>query len=227
VSRALAYCAFLENPQISLLATGVGGAPVQTMAAGALRLLWSEVEWPFRPERMQANAVEFHGVVHHVFRQVAVAPFRLLSVLDGAEALRTFIEEHAAAFAADLERLKNVVQMECVVYPAPAQVSEHREEVRSGAEYLRKKAVMVRSAEAFARATQEAAGSLLREVRVRESKNGTRIFALVKRGDEAEFSRTISAVPLPEHLSRRISGPWPAAEFLSEQVRAPGVVGVK
>jgi hypothetical protein len=226
VSRALAYCAFLENPQISLPATGVGGAPVQTMAAGALRLLWSEVEWPFRPERMQAHAVEFHGVVNHVFRQVAVAPFRLLSVMDDAEALRTFIEEHAAAFAADLERLKSVVQMECVVYPTPAQVSDHRE-ARSGAEYLRKRAEMARSTEAFARATQEAAASLLREVRVRESKNGTRIFALVKRGDEAEFSRTISALPLPEHLSRRVSGPWPAAEFLSDQVRAPGAVGVK
>ncbi len=226
MSRALAYCAFLENPQISLPAAGVGGATVQTMAAGALRLLWSEVEWPFRPERMQAHAVEFHGVVHHVFRQAAVAPFRLLSVLDGAEALRTFIEEHAAAFVGDLERLKNVVQMECVVYPTPAQVSEHQE-ARSGAEYLRKRAVMVRSAEAFAKAAQEAAAALLHEVRVREAKSGTRIFALVKRGDEAEFSRTVSALPLPEHLSRRISGPWPAAEFLSDQVRTPGTVGVK
>ena len=225
MSRALAYCAFLENPRISLPATSVDGAPVQRMAAGALRLLWAEVEWPFRPEHMQTHAVEFHGVVHHVFKQVAVVPFRLLSVFDDAAALRAFIEEHAAAFAADLERLKNVVQMECVLYPTP-QMGDHRE-IRSGAEYLRKKAVMVRSAEAFAKAVPETAAPLLREVRVRESKNGTRIFALVKRGDEAEFSRAISALPLPEHLSRRISGPWPAAEFLSDHVRAPGAVGVK
>jgi hypothetical protein len=86
---------------------------------------------------------------------------------------------------------------------------------------------MLRSAEAFAKAAQEAAAPLLRDVRIRESKNGTRIFALVQRGQETEFSRIMNTLPLPEHLSRRISGPWPAAEFLSDQVRAPRAAGVK
>lgn len=225
MSRALAYCAFLENPHISLPATGVGGARVQAMALGALRLLWSEAEWPFPPEHMQKHAVEFHGVVNHIFKQVAVIPFRLLSVFDNYDALASFVAEHAATFMADLRRLKEFVQMECVVYPTPTRPGQQAGS--TGAEYLRKKAVLARSAEAFAKAALEAAASVGREVRIRESKNGTRIFALVKRGDENEFSRIMTAVPLPEHLSRRTSGPWPAAEFLSEQVRAPNAASMK
>jgi hypothetical protein len=196
------------------------------MAPGPLRLLWSDVEWPFRPEHMQKHAVEFHGVVHHVFKQVAVVPFRLLSIFDNHEALARFVVEHAAAFIADLRRLREFVQMECVVYPTPAQPGPQAGR-STGVEYLRQKAMMAHSAEGFTKAALEAAASVIHEVRIRESKNGTRIFALVKRGNETEFTRIMAAMPLPEHLSRRTSGPWPAAEFLSEQVHAPNVAGVK
>ena len=226
MSRALPYCAFLDDPEISLPMTGVAGAPVLMMACGSLRLLWSEVEWPFRPEHLQKHAVEFHSVVQHVFKEVAVIPFRLLSVFDDAGSLSTFIREHAVAFVDDLQRLKDDVQMECVLYPTPAQHGNYPGS-SSGAEYLRRKAVLVRSAEAFAKAAQEAAAPLLRDVRVRESKNGTRIFALVERGKHSEFSQIMCAMALPERLSRRVSGPWPASEFLSEQVRAPNAAGVK
>jgi hypothetical protein len=58
-------------------------------------------------------------------------------------------------------------------------------------------------------------------VRTRESKNGTRIFVLVERGRESEFVSRVQALPLPERLERRTSGPWPAAEFLSEAVKMP------
>jgi len=225
VSRtALAYCAFLENPGISLPAAGVNGAPVQIMSLGKLRLLWAEVEWPFQPEHMQKNAVEFHSVVSHVFKQVAVIPFRLLSVFEDAEALRTFIAEHEAAFVADLERLSEVVQMECVVYPnpAPSQVN-----ATSGAAYLHEKAAKLHAIEQQVQDVQTGLGSVMREVRVREAKSGTRIFVLTERGRAAEFRTIIERVPLPAQLARRVSGPWPAAEFLSEEVRAPQVASAK
>jgi len=41
------------------------------------------------------------------------------------------------------------------------------------------------------------------------------------------FRQAVTAVPIPTHLSRRTSGPWPAAEFLSEQVKMPQVTGAK
>ncbi len=83
MSRILVYCGFRHAPEPRILPTvGVNAAPVQVAALDELGLLWSEVEWPFDPQRMQKSAVEFHEVVHKVFRQTAVIPFRLLSVFE-------------------------------------------------------------------------------------------------------------------------------------------------
>jgi hypothetical protein len=220
VSRVLAYCGFQQDPNLVLPAIGVNAQPVQLMSSGGLGLLWSEVEWPFAPDQMQRNAVEFHEVVRHVFNQTAVIPFRLLSVFDDQQALAAFVAENQERFLEDLERLKDFVQMECVVYPAPGEAQAGSS---TGKAYLEQKAVAMRSSEGFAQAVRNAVAHLGHEVRVREGKNGTRIFVLVKRGREADFRETVSVLPLPQHLSRRISGPWPTAEFLSDQVKAPQI----
>jgi hypothetical protein len=224
VSRILAYCSFRHAPELTLPAVGVNAAPVQVAGSGELRVLWSEVEWPFDPERLQKSAVEFHGVVHQVFNQTAVIPFRLLSVLEDQPAFTAFISENELHFLEDIERLKNSVQMECVVYPAPSRPDVDRS---SGKAYLEQKAVAMRSSEGFAQAVRDAVAHLSREVRMREAKSGTRIFVLVERGRENDFRQAVSAVAIPEHLSRRMSGPWPAAEFLSEQVKMPQTTGAK
>jgi len=111
-----------------------------------------------------------------------------------------------------------------VVYPAPGQAQAGS---GTGKAYLEKKAAAMRSSEGFAQAVRNAVAHLGHEVRVREGKNGTRIFVLVERGRENDFRQAVSVLPLPEHLSRRISGPWPAAEFLSEQVKAPEIANQK
>lgn len=224
MSRVLAYCGFRHASHISLPAAGVKESPVQVIAAGAFSLLWSKVDWPFDPAEMQKNAVEFHRVVRHIFDQTAVIPFRLLSVFEDQSALTAFVEEHYASFLADLERLKDFVQMECVVYPAPVIVQVDRS---SGTAYMQQKATAMRSSEGFAQALKDVVAHLSSDIRVRESKKGNRIFVLVPRGRENEFRHTVSALPLPEHLSRRISGPWPAAEFLSDQVKAPPISSQK
>jgi len=228
VSRPLAYCGFHHQARIALPAIGVNAQPVQLMLSGGLGLLWSEVEWPFVPDQMQRNALEFHEVVRHVFNQTAVIPFRLLSVFEDQQALKAFVAENEGRFLDDLERLKSFVQMECVVYPAPRQAQgEAQAGSSSGKAYLEKKAAAMRSSEGFAQAVRDAVAHLCHEVRVREGKNGTRIFVLVERGRETDFRQAVSVLPLPEHLSRRISGPWPAAEFLSDPVKAPQVADQK
>jgi hypothetical protein len=224
VSRILAYCGFQRAPELALPVLGVNAAPVQVASSGELGLLWSEIKWPFDPERMQKSAVEFHGVVHHVFRQRAVIPFRLLSVFDDRPAFTAFAAQNQKRFLEDLERLKSFVQMECVIYPAPSRAQVDRS---SGKAYLEQKAVALRSSEGFAQAVRDAVAHLSGEVRVRDARNGTRIFVLVERGRENDFRQAVSAVAIPEHLSRRMSGPWPAAEFLSEQVKVPESAGAK
>ena len=227
MSRILVYCGFRQSPGLALPTVGVNSAPVQVASFDSLGLLGSEVEWPFDPQRMQKSAVEFHEVVHKVFKQTAVIPFRLLSVFDDPQAFTAFAAENCQRFLQDLNRLKDVVQMECVIYPKPSETPVDRS---SGKAYLEQKAVALRSSEASAQATQDALAHLSREVRVREGKNGTRIFVLVDRGRENDFRQAVNAVPIPSQLSRRVSGPWPAAEFLSEQVKMPqtdGVAGAK
>ena len=225
MSRILVYCGFRQSPELTLPAVGVNAVPVQVASFDNLNLLWSEVEWPFDPQRMQKSAVEFHEVVHQVFRQTAVIPFRLLSIFDDQQAFTAFAAENRQRFLQDLSRLKDFVQMECVIYPRPSEIDRS-----SGKAYLQQKAVALRSSEGLAQATQDALAHLSREVRVREGKNGTRIFVLVERGRENDFRQAVTAVPIPSHLSRRMSGPWPAAEFLSEQVKMPqmdGAAGAK
>ncbi|HEY2360235.1 MAG TPA: GvpL/GvpF family gas vesicle protein [Candidatus Angelobacter sp.] len=223
MSRILVYCGFHHAPGLALPTAGVNAAAVQVVAADGLSLLWSEVEWPFDPQRMQKSAVEFHEVVQQVFKQTAVIPFRLLSVFDDLSAFTAFAAENRERFLQDLDRLKDFVQMECVIYPAPSQAAVDRS---SGKAYLEQKAVALRSSEGFAQAMQDALAHLSRQVRVREGKNGARIFVLVDRGRENDFRQAVTAVPIPTHLSRRMSGPWPAAEFLSEQVKMPQMDGV-
>lgn len=219
--HVLVYCGFQRSPQLTLPATGVQGMPVLVKELGRLGLLWSEVEWPFTADGMQRSAMEFHEVVHHVFKQAAVIPFRLLSVFDDERAMVAFTEENQTGFIEDLERLKDCVQMECVVYPAPQPRAAVACENLSGRAYMEQKAKALRSSEGFAQAAREALAELTQEIRVREGKNGTRMFALVKRGQEKDFRDAVSTATVPEHLARRISGPWPAAEFLSEKVKAP------
>ncbi len=224
MSRILVYCGFRQSPELALPALGVNASPVQVAALDDLGLLWSEVEWPFAPERMQKSAVEFHEVVHQVFKQTAVIPFRLLSVFEDQAAFTSFAAENRELFLEDLHRLKDFVQMECVIYPAPSQIQADRS---SGKAYLEQKAVALRSSEGLAQSIQHSLADLSRGVHVREGKNGTRIFVLVERGRESDFRHAVTTVHIPSHLSRRTSGPWPAAEFLSEQVKKPQIAGAQ
>lgn len=212
----MAYCAFLDREGISRPESGVSGAAVQEMAEGKLRLLWSDVDWPFDSAALQQHAVEFHGVISHLFSQGAVVPFRLLSVFDDEESLASFVREHRANFTADLERLENFVQMECVLF-----VGREAAAVASGKAYLEMKAGLLRRVEGYVQRLREVLTPISYEVRVRESKNGSRVFVLVERGSESRFRSLVSELALPERLERRISGPWPASEFLSEAVRMP------
>jgi gas vesicle protein GvpL/GvpF len=224
MSRALAYCVFLNRPEISLPLTGVTSAEVQVIAHQELSVLWSEVEWPFNPGQMQQNAVEFHNVVQRILRQAAVIPFRLLSVFPGKTELAAFAAEHAREFTADLERLTGFVQMECVVYPAPGRAPMQMD---SGAEYLRERAGMLRTIGEHVAELKERLRALAHDLRVRETRSGTRLFVLTDRGKEREFRSAVERVRLPEKLSRRMSGPWPAAEFLTEKLKAPQIAGTK
>ena len=218
MSRIIVYCGFLHDEKLKLPGRGVGGSAVNVLAQERLRLLWSEVAWPFEPAGLQQKAVEFHQVIQHVFQRAAVVPFRLLSIFEDVAALEKFAAANVAAFTADLERLRNYVQMESVVYVIQQRAPEQE---KSGKGYLERKAEVFRLSVDHAASIKAAVQPMSDDIQVREVKSGTRIFALVRRGEEARFREVVEAVPLPESVSRRVSGPWPAAEFLSSAVKKP------
>jgi Gas vesicle synthesis protein GvpL/GvpF len=222
VSRVLTYCGFLADENPAIPATGVNGERVNVFERERLRLLWSEIEWPLAQNGLQKSALEFHGVIQRVFQQTAVIPFRLLSIFNDIAALHEFAAEHRAGFVADLERLREYVQMESVVYVIAATTASNPS---SGRAYLEQKAEVVRLSSQHAERVQETIKGVSREVQAREVKSGTRIFALVQRGDEGRFRNAVETVPLPPPVSRRVSGPWPVSEFLSEAVKTPQIAG--
>lgn len=220
MTKILPYCAFLDRAGTSRPDSGVKGADLREIKHGALGLLWSQVEWPFDPPELQTSAVEFHRVVAHMFSQGAVIPFRLLSVFDSEQELQDFVASHQADLVADLQRLQNMVQMECVLYFAP------QPGVRpSGKDYLERKAELLRHSEEFVQSISHALKGICKEIRTRESKTGCRIFVLVGRGDENTFHSQVQDLPIPQRMARRLSGPWPAAEFLSDSVKTPQIAG--
>lgn len=208
MNKVLAYCGFLQDTALSLPATGVNGAAVHTLREAELCFLWSEVEWPFQPRAMQQNAVQFHHVIAHMFDQGAVFPFRLLTMFDDQPSLAALVARHQGDFMADLERIRGFVQMECVLYLQGVQP----------------KTETARSVEQYVASLRTALASVSPEVRTREIKAGSRIFALVGRGREHDFHACVGTVAVPERFSRRTSGPRPVSEFLSAPAKAPNAV---
>jgi|SRR5215469_8464699 len=220
MTKVLTYCAYLNRPGISLPSTGVNGAVLHQVTQSKLSLLHSQVEWPFDYPSLQRNAVEFHRVVSHMFGQGAVVPFRLLSVFDDMKDVVDFVSAHHEDFIADLERLQNVVQMECVLYFAPRAGFKP-----TGKEYLQMKADLLQEAENFVQSMSDALQGVSKDIHARESKTGGRIFVLVERGNEDVFRSIVQEILLPQRFARRLSGPWPAAEFLSDSVKMPQIAG--
>jgi len=186
------------------------------MQKAELRFLWSEVEWPFQPRSMQNNAVQFHQVIKHMFDQGAVVPFRLLSMFDDQRALAALVARHQSDFMADLERLRGLVQMECIVYLQGARQIARRPKVE-----------WTNSIEQYVETMKTALANVGPEVRIRELRSGTRIFALVERGREQDFHACVESVAVPENFSRRTTGPRPASEFLSAPATSPRLAEVE
>ena len=159
--------------------------------------------------------MEFHRVISHVFAQAAVIPFRLLTVFDHEESLASFAAAQAKNFVADLERLKNTIQMECVIFFKSARGPDRS----SGQAYLQQKASMQRTIDDYVSAIKASLSAVAREIRAKGVNNGSRIYCLLERGQEALFRSTVERVEVPEGLERRTSGPWPPAEFLSDAVK--------
>ena len=208
----LLYCLTLAPHAPKPENTGLG--EVRSMEIDGLRCYFSSAEELSRqlshPETAKKAAVAFFGVLERLFRHAAIIPFRFPTLLADGAAVREHIGRDAPHYRAELARLHGMVQMEaCLQVPKAVGAQPV-----TGAEYLRAQAAreaQIRDAVATLRAS---AGELARDWRERRQRDQVRLFALVTRQDYGAFVEKARAARLPGSIESRITGPWPATEFL-------------
>jgi hypothetical protein len=82
---------------------------------------------------------------------------------------------------------------------------------------MRKQQSQLRVLESAAQALRAAGQPWIESWRERPVLSGIRCYALVARHAMSAFVERVGSVEIAPELSARVTGPWPATEFLQEQ----------
>ncbi|MEO5936083.1 MAG: GvpL/GvpF family gas vesicle protein [Terriglobales bacterium] len=191
-----------DDEKPSLPPHGVRSAPVETLRRGALVCYFSRYEsFPGgSADELKRDALDFHWTVNYVFQKQAVIPFRFPTLLPAQDDLEKFLERNSGVYLADLQRLRDRVQMEVrFSMPEVTPVSG------TGTAYLKAKF------DATQRVVQ--LENLMKSAAEAEWKQrGNRYFALIPRAVVTEFRDKIAGLG---QATLRVSGPWPPTEFVN------------
>lgn len=212
----LLYCITESEAAVKVAHHGVCGETVTGLVESGIRCFVSD----FSSAGNSANdaketAPAFNRVLQEILQQTTVIPFRFPTVLANTADVVIFLRENAAEYLRSLSRLRDMVQMEIRISDSPGDSAE-RDAKPSGAEYMRQKQdrhhkLKLAAEEVTARLEQS-----MREVRQRSTASGTRVYALVPRTGVESFLAQAALLKIPSGLSARVTGPWPATEFLKE-----------
>ena len=211
----LAYCVVDARTPIDPPSTGIGGVPIGILEECELRCFFSYVnDVNLGSEAMAKNAaLQFHAVLRAIFEKTAIIPFRFPTVVRDETELSDYLREHCAQHRKALSRLRDLVQMELHI-----SLQGTREQARStsGGEYLRSRQAKLQELQDAIHSARAAISPLLVDWRVRRKVGTVRCYALVPRVAISEFQRLLHSVALAG-FSLRVTGPWPATEFLNDQ----------
>lgn len=158
-------------------------------------------------------ALAFHRVLQAIFRQGAIIPFRFPTLLADEAEVTGHLNEHAAEYHEALGRLRDLVQMEIHLRGRGPELNVQA----TGTEYLRSRQAQHSVLETTAGQLRQACQSWISGWRQQTSGHHIRCYALVGRGAVAKFERALVSLEMPASVSARVSGPWPATEFVSEE----------
>jgi hypothetical protein len=203
----LPYCVVSANLTLKKPQLGVDGQRVEALKFETLCALYSEfAESAVVSETLRERALEFHRVTASVFRQMALVPFRFPNVLKTCEELETHLQANLQKYESFLERTRDAVQMEIVLpdsSPTPVPVGTKT----GGTEYLRARHQKSQAVSELARGVLERVKDFALDSRT----SNARVYLLVPRARIDELRSQLKGLQ-----DVRISGPWPAAEFLEE-----------
>lgn len=188
---------------------GVGDAPVSPHTVGGIACWQSEAKHTSAAAKQEVLA--FHGVISHFFKTQAVVPFRFPTTMPDEVALAAWLEKNAAVVKKELARLRDVVQME-LYFGANASGA-----ASSGRAYLEGKRDVLRALEQEAAKSRETVADLVAEWHQKETREGLRCYALVRRGAERRFLTQLGTI----REGARVTGPWPPSEFLDPALTQP------
>jgi len=211
------YCILLDDAVLTIPLSGIQHSTVQQLRRGKLLALYSELEKnKISASTFREAALVFHKVVHAVFDQAAVVPFRFPTWLSSPE-LAEHLHKHSERYTSFLTRNASHVQMEMRL---TSLASSSPREATSGAAYLRARSSEAHRLDSVRETLQKLLSSEVSEWRERETPDGLRLYALVDRKNLASFRERLSESQ-PE-TSVHSSGPWPATEFLESPRRSDG-----
>ena len=203
----LPYCVILAALKVTKPDFGVDEERVEALDLESLRLFYSDFDdSALAPEVFRQSALEFHRVIASIFRQTALVPFRFPTLLQTREELEVHLRANSHKYKSFLEKTCDAVQME--VAPSSTTSSTAVETEKSGTEYLREK-------QQISRAISELSESVLancRELVLDSKTSDSRVYLLVPRSAIEDFRERLSGLK-----DIRVSGPWPAAEFLERR----------
>ena len=208
----LAYCITEASSELAIPAAGVGNMPIKAVVAGPLQCFVSHFESGSMEGKatIRESALECHRTVQELFRQAAVVPFRFPTILGDENEISAFLAEHSSEYESALSRLRDAVQMEIRIEEREAASTP----AASGTEYLHRRLTLHKDLEETALLFRHASEAWVREWRQRETPSGLRCYALLTREHLEPFLTAIKEVRVPPGQTARVTGPWPATEFL-------------
>ena len=203
------YCIFLTD-EVEVPPTGIQGSLVSLLTEDDLSVTYSEISEPqqLSGDHLQGAALDFHNTVHAIFAHRAVIPFRFPTLLNERE-LRQHLRSQAVPYRNFLREHANEVQMEVRLWPFN---SARPKPATSGTEYMER--LVADEARMLTWGAIPSGLPGARDWRTRRSRDLIRLFALVDRKYLEEFRTKIKERFPAGNIRMRVSGPWPATEFL-------------
>jgi hypothetical protein len=211
----LAYCITDAEAQIDVPKQGLQGKKIEDIVESGLRCYISNytADDPASKQPVREAALAFNRILQTFLRQTAIIPLRYPTVLADANEVSSFLRDHAGEYRDGLSRIRDGVQME-IRLSSPAWSGSGVE--NSGAEYLRARQAHYRRVNQIAEELYKAVGLAAKSYKIRQVAEGARCFFLVDRAAVDQFVGNVRSAKLPADVGVRVSGPWPATEFLKE-----------
>jgi hypothetical protein len=206
----LPYC-ILRFEDTDSPATGIQDRPIRSLEHSGLIAIYSELEpREISGDQLQAAALKFHEVLQTIFKRQGLIPFRFPTFLSQPE-LRDHLSKESTKYLTFFHEHADDVQMEVRLWRTPLQ----QPKAESGTEYLTNRAKRKAELMAASDYVKQVAADTAKRWMSNNTRDEVRMFALVPRRRVEAFHNKLRDRPRPANVSMRITGPWPATQFLS------------